>query len=43
MNTQTTNASAPTIVSTHSPRAVTSAMNVTHNTSEILRTIGTHL
>jgi hypothetical protein len=43
VNSQITNASAPTIVSSHSPRAVTSAMNVTHSTSEILRTIGTHL
>ena len=43
MTSQITNASAPRIVSSHSPRAVTSAMNVTHSTSEILRTIGTHL
>ena len=32
-NSQITNASAPTIVNSHSPRTVTSAMNVSHRTS----------
>jgi len=43
VSSQTANASAPRTVSSHSPRAVTSAMNVTHSTNEILRTIGTQL
>jgi hypothetical protein len=43
VSSQIANASAPTIVSSHSPRTVTIAMNVTHSTSEILRTIGTQL
>jgi hypothetical protein len=43
VSSQSAKAPAPRIVSSHSPRTVTSAMNVTHSTSEILRTIGTHL
>jgi hypothetical protein len=43
VTSQITNATAPRIVSSQSPRTVTSAMNVTHSTSEILRSIGTHL
>jgi hypothetical protein len=43
VTSQITNASAPKIVNTHSPRTVTSAMNATHSTSEIRRSIGTHL